>query len=194
MIDQYSRRMRSAAQAARVEFPESAGHREMSLRAAWITDAAGQEISTVSSGEPFQLHIRFTAHQPLASAEMFAEIIDSLGQKVTTLNTHVTSQYQSLSPGTWDWCCSVSELWLTEGDYFVNLAAKNLRTVCDEKPGCLSFTIEGSLAANARHAVGSTYGVVAPPHSWRLSTADREAPLATSDIAAATSAGPGGLH
>jgi lipopolysaccharide transport system ATP-binding protein len=171
VVEQYSRRLRSSAPAARAEFDGHDSGREMALVSAWVTDASGQETSTVASGEPFQLHIRFMTRNELRSAELFAEIVDSFGQKITTLNTHVTSQYQVIPAGEWDWTCSISELWLTEGEYFITLATKNLRAVCDERHACLSFHVEGSLASNARHAVGRQFGVVAPPHSWRLSGA-----------------------
>jgi lipopolysaccharide transport system ATP-binding protein len=168
IIEQYSRRLRSSAPASRVTFSEIDPAREMVLLSAWLTDGSGAETSTMSSGEPFQLHIRFEARQELRSAEMFAEVVDSFGQRITSLNTHVTSQYAVVAPGVWEWNCSVEELWLTEGEYFISLATKNLRTVCDERPTCLSFQVEGSLASNTRHPVGRIFGVVAPPHRWRL--------------------------
>jgi lipopolysaccharide transport system ATP-binding protein len=136
------------------------------FRSATLLDQAGEPTNFLPVGGRFHLRLVLDAPIAVEAPNVTIGIDDSLGQRLLSLQTPLSTPVlpRLQSPGVLD--CVVESLPLAPGDYWVKLGFAAVPDELDEIERALRFTVtEGDLFGSGR---GHHRGVCVAPSIWKF--------------------------
>jgi lipopolysaccharide transport system ATP-binding protein len=155
---------------AEVTFDNDNPQSSLLIKHASVFNHAGEIVSRVQSGDRFGISVCTHALSWQDQCEIQMNIVDSRGDIVTTLDTSLSGHYYKVPAGNTVWTCHLNHLYLSEGQYFISIAAKNRFQNCDVKEACLSFIVEGCCVELGVRHQGRHIGTLVPPRNWNVAS------------------------
>ncbi|MEX2287511.1 MAG: Wzt carbohydrate-binding domain-containing protein, partial [Planctomycetaceae bacterium] len=141
----------------------------------WFEDDTGRRVTTVLSGRPLRVALRYELRRPSSRFEFRIGFYDRGGTCIAHNSTEYAPLPQASLPGSGVISCTVPRLPLPAGQYYVNTSIVRDGSIgADRVERAAAFTVEPGDFYRSGKIPPASYGKTLFDYTWNLRAADRD--------------------